>query len=72
MSAAADEPATQGGLGNDLRVVARRCGRGDLIDEVADVQLAADLFEEPGHAQALDAGQDVDRLASAYRSRRVA
>ena len=60
----ADEPAQQRGLRHDAGVVAGRCGRGDLVHQVAQVEMSADLVEDAASLQRLDDRDDVDRLAA--------
>ena len=59
----ADQPPQQRRLGDDARVVGRRGRGGDLVGEVAQVEGAADLVEDPLALEHLDRGDEVDRLA---------
>jgi hypothetical protein len=64
MSAAcADQAAPERRIRDDLRVVGRAGGCGNVVDQVPQVEGATDLVQQARPAQRIDGGDDVDRLA---------
>ena len=59
-----DQPAPQRGVGHDLGVVGGGGRGGDLVDEIGEVEVAADVVERAAALERVDAGDDVDGLAA--------
>ena len=59
-----DQAAKQRRLRDDPRVVPRGRRRGNLVDQLVDVQVAADVLEDRAPFQLLDRGDRVDGIAA--------
>jgi hypothetical protein len=60
-----DQPSKQRRLGDDPCVRRRRRRRRDPLDQLGDVEVAADLREQAASLQLLDRGDRVDGIAAA-------